>query len=47
MPTAVSLPPHLFIPADAQSIDIRNLANVPPATTVDILTFRGRPGGLT
>lgn len=47
MPTAVSLPPHLFIPADAQSVDIRNLANVPPATTVDILTFRGRPGGLT
>lgn len=47
MPVGVSLPPHLFIPADAQSIDIRNLANVPPATTVDLLTFRGRPGGLT
>ena len=47
MPTAVSLPPHLFIPADAQSVDIRNLANVPPATTVDIMTFRGRPGGMT
>ena len=30
MPIGVSLPPHLFIPADAQSIDIRNLANVPP-----------------
>lgn len=47
MPVGVSLPPHLFIPADAQSIDIRNLANVPPLTTVDIMTFRGRPGGLS
>jgi len=45
-PTAVSLPPHLFIPADAQSIDIRNLANVPPATTVTLMTFRGKKGGL-
>lgn len=39
-PTSVSLPPHLFIPADAQSVDIRNLANVPPATTVELLRFR-------
>lgn len=46
MPQAVSLPPHLFIPADAQSIDIRNLANVPPGTTVDLLEFRGRKGGI-
>lgn len=46
MPQAVSLPPHLFIPADAQSIDIRNLANVPPSTTVDLLTFTGRKGGI-
>lgn len=45
-PTAVSLPPHLFIPADAQSIDIRTLANVPPATTVTLMTFKGRKGGL-
>lgn len=44
-PTAVSLPPHLFIPSDAQSVDIRNLVSVPPATTVDILDFRGRQGG--
>ena len=44
-PQAVALPPHLFIPADAQSIDISNLVNVPPATTTDIITFRGRPGG--
>lgn len=38
-PAPVSLPPHLFIPADAQSVDIRNLANVPPATTVELLRF--------
>lgn len=46
MPTAVSFPPHLYIPEDAQSIDIRTLANVPPATTVDLMTFRGRKGGI-
>jgi hypothetical protein len=46
MPVGVSLPPHLFVPADAQTIDIRNLANVPPATTVDLLTFRGLKGGI-
>ena len=44
-PVGVALPPHLFIPADAQSVDIRNLVNVPPATTVNILDFSGRPGG--
>lgn len=47
MPTAVSLPPHLFIPGDAQSVDIRNLANVDPGTTVTLLTFRGPQGMLT
>lgn len=47
MPIGVSLPPHLFIPADAQSVDISALANVPPATTVDLLTFRGPAGGIT
>lgn len=46
MPLAVSLPPHLFIPADAQSVDIRTLANVPPGMTVDLMTFTGRKGGL-
>lgn len=45
-PTPVSLPPHLFIPDDAQSIDISELANVPPASTVDLITFRGIKGGL-
>lgn len=44
-PMGVALPPHLFIPADAQSVDIRNLVNVPPLTTVDILDFSGRTGG--
>jgi hypothetical protein len=43
-PQSVSLPPHLFIPADAQSIDIRNLANVPPATTVELLRFKAPKG---
>ena len=47
-PIAVSLPPHLFIPADAQSIDIRNLANVPPATqNLLLMSYRGRKGGIT
>lgn len=46
-PTSVALPPHLFIPADSQSIDISALANVPPATTVSLLSFRGLRGGLT
>lgn len=48
LPQAVSLPPHLFIPADAQSVDIRNLANVPPATTnLLLMSYRGRKGGIT
>lgn len=47
MPIAISLPPHLYIPADAQSIDIRNLANVPAGTSVDLMTFTARKGGLT
>lgn len=46
-PLGVSLPPHLFIPADAQSIDISELASVPPATTVTLLRFRGLKGGFT
>lgn len=39
-PTAITLPPHLFIPQDAQSIDIRNLANVPAGDTVSLLRFK-------
>lgn len=46
-PQAVTLPPHLFIPADAQSVDIRRLANVPPAATVTLLRFVGRKGTFT
>lgn len=45
MPTAISLPPHLFIPEDAQSVDISELANIPPGDTVEIITFRGLRGG--
>lgn len=45
-PVAVALPPHLFIPDDAQSVDIRNLANIPAGTSVDLLTFKGKAGGL-
>lgn len=43
-PNPVTLPPHLFIPSDAQSVDIRNLANVPPATTVSLLKFTAPKG---
>lgn len=32
-------PRHLFTPEGARSIDIRNLAIIPPATTFDILVF--------
>ncbi len=46
-PQAVTLPPHLFVPEDAQSIDFRNLANVPPLTTVSLLSFTALAGGMT
>lgn len=46
MPQAVSLPPHLFIPDDAQSIDIRALWNVPAGDTIDLMSFSGRKGGI-
>lgn len=45
MPQAVSLPPHLFIPDDSQSVDIRNLANVPAGLTVSLLSFTAPQGG--
>jgi hypothetical protein len=47
MPQAVSLPDHLFIPKTGQSVDIRRLANVPPATTVDLIVFTAPPGQKT
>jgi hypothetical protein len=46
-PRSVSLPPHLFIPGDAQSIDISALANIPPTETHTLLSFRGLKGGIT
>jgi hypothetical protein len=46
-PTPIALPPHLYIPEDAQSVDIRRLANVPPATTVTLLRFVGVRGAIT
>lgn len=40
VPQGVSLPPHLFIPADAQSLDIRTLQNIPASTTnLELLSF--------
>lgn len=47
MPTSVSLPPHLFIPASAQSVDIRRLANVPSGATVDLIVFTAPEGVVT
>lgn len=48
MPQAVSLPPHLFIPSDAQSLDFRCLFNIPPGTQdFVIMSYRGITGGLT
>lgn len=44
-PIAVAFPPHLFIPDGAQSLDLRTLANVPPSTTIDLLTFTAPKGG--
>jgi len=45
-PIAVSLPPHLFIPADAQSIDLRELWNIEPGTQdFLIMSFKAPKGG--
>jgi hypothetical protein len=44
-PIAVSFPPHLYIPEDAQSIDISELDNVPPGDTVTLLSMTGLKGG--
>ena len=47
--TPVSLPKHLFTPEEGQSIDIRNLADIPagPGSTYNMLTFTAPPGGIT
>jgi len=47
MPTAVSLPDHLFIPRTGQSVDIRRLANVLPATSTELIVFTAPPGQKT
>ena len=38
-PLNVSLPPNLFVPESAQSVDIRRLAQVPPGTSTDLIVF--------
>lgn len=44
IPIAIDLPKHLYIPEDAQSVDIRRLANVGPATVQALLmSFRAPP----
>jgi hypothetical protein len=43
----VELPRHLFIPAKAQSVDIRNLASITPGSSFDLLRFTAPPGGTT
>ena len=48
LPIPISLPPHLYIPADAQSLDFRTLANVPPASVdLVLMSFRAKKGGIT
>jgi hypothetical protein len=46
-PTPISLPPHLYIPEDAQSVDLRRLASVTPGTTTDLIRFTCPPGVMT
>ena len=45
-PTSVSLPPHLFMPEDSQSLNIQAIQTVAPATTVDVILFRGQAGSI-
>lgn len=45
LPSAVSLPDNLFIPKDAQSLDIRTLQNIPASTTgLVMLSFSPNKG---
>jgi hypothetical protein len=46
-PIAVDLPPHLYIPSTAQSIDISNLVTVDPGTTEEVLRFVAPQGNTT
>jgi hypothetical protein len=43
-PIPVSLPPHLFYPKTAQTVDIRRLAQVSPATTTNLIVFTAPQG---
>ena len=43
----VFLPAHLYIPEDAQSLDMRNLFDVDPAATVRIIDFTAPDGATT
>jgi hypothetical protein len=47
LPIAVSLPPHLFIPETGQSVDIRRLASVAPATSDRLIAFTAPKGAIT
>lgn len=47
-PTQVAFPPHLFIPQNAESIDIRKVMNIPAATSdYEILSFTAPEGAVT
>jgi len=47
-PKSVSLPPHLFIPAGAQSVDLRKVMNVPTASiNYELFRFVAPPGAVT
>lgn len=46
-PVPIALPPHLFVPPTAQSVDISNLVNVDPLTTVEVLRFTAPIGNGT
>lgn len=47
-PVEVSnLPRHLFTPEGARSVDIRNLASIPAATSFDVLVFTAPEGATT
>jgi len=47
-PTDVAFPPHLFIPENAESIDIRKVMNIPLGTSdYEILSFTAPQGAVT
>jgi len=45
-PTPISLPPHLFPPAQAQTLDLRRLAVVGPNTSTELIRYKGEPGSI-